>query len=410
MKDTTASTSMHSMHCVFLEDASLEEIETYYDVTSIQVKNDLDHPIQPYKGVYACTRFEIGDQVFRECPLVAMQHSDSARTMMNCHECLGFVGTSIDDQLVHYMKQMEIQEQAGGRLNKEVERDGVVLCPECEQVWYCSEACRDASWKRHHSLMCPGLSHDGKEWWDSFYEHASSTNEIFILAGKAMSIVLLDAYSKLEHMSPMESLLDAWRPFKMGYKKKWWDSVALPGDVDPQEEEQFRADLKELANDSFTLYSHAVELGHPNVYSTCIEFIHLDIWGSLIGMFELNNLSILGAGPCNIFPCDDEHIKAILQDDEAVEEFMDAIVEGTGFYRVHSCMNHSCEPNCRVMLPETRAEYNTAIIQAIRPIDPGTELTVSYIEEDEPYDVRQEQLRDYGFECMCSKCTSCKKV
>eukprot|EP00889_Picochlorum_renovo_P002654 jgi/Picre1/29684/NNA_005067.t1 len=33
-----------------------------------------------------------------------------------------------------------------------------------------------------------------------------------------------------------------------------------------------------------------------------------------------------------------------------------------------------------------------------------TELTVSYIDENEDYEERQKQLQDYGFECTCAKC------
>lgn len=422
MEEASTSAPASDMHLIFLEDATPPEVETYYHngASTVRVMNDPNHPIQPYKGVFASRRFEVGDEIFRESPLVAMLHLAGARTMLNCHECLGFVGESIDDQMEYFIahtqdeihpekeKKKEKEEQENKNKKKGLEKRGCgVSCTGgCDEVVYCSEACRDASWKRHHSLMCSGIDHHGKEWWEAFYEHAQNTNDIFILAAKAMSMVLLDAYDRImnHNVSPREGLVEAWKPFKMGYKKRWWESVALPSDVDPGEEDQFRADLKEIANDSFTLYSHAVELGHPDVYSTCRDIIHIDIWGSLIGMFELNNLSIIGPGPCSIFECDQDHIEQVIQSESLVEEFTDAIVEGTGFFRLHSCMNHSCEPNCRAMLPETNSEYNKAIIQAIKPIDPGTELTVSYIDEDEPYDVRREQLQDYGFVCLCPKC------
>jgi hypothetical protein len=47
---------------------------------------------------------------------------------------------------------------------------------------------------------------------------------------------------------------------------------------------------------------------------------------------------------------------------------------------------------------------NAAIIQTLKRVSAGTELTVSYIDENEDYEERQKQLQDYGFECTCAKC------
>ncbi|RWW34895.1 hypothetical protein GW17_00000311 [Ensete ventricosum] len=56
----------------------------------------------------------------------------------------------------------------------------------------------------------------------------------------------------------------------------------------------------------------------------------------------------------------------------------------TGFYPLQSCMNHSCCPNAKAFK--------------------GDEITISYIDEDLPYDERQALLADYGFRCMCQRC------
>ena len=72
---------------------------------------------------------------------------------------------------------------------------------------------------------------------------------------------------------------------------------------------------------------------------------------------------------------------------------------------MHSCFNHSCDPNCRVLVPRDDTENSKAIVQTVRDVEEGEELTFSYLEDEtEPYQVRQEQLRDYGFECRCPKC------
>lgn len=33
------------------------------------------------------------------------------------------------------------------------------------------------------------------------------------------------------------------------------------------------------------------------------------------------------------------------------------------------------------------------------------QVTISYIDEDLPYEERQAQLADYGFKCRCPKCS-----
>jgi hypothetical protein len=41
--------------------------------------------------------------------------------------------------------------------------------------------------------------------------------------------------------------MEAWKPLSMGYKKRWWDSVALPEDVDSCDEDTFRQQIRDLA-------------------------------------------------------------------------------------------------------------------------------------------------------------------
>ena len=72
-------------------------------------------------------------------------------------------------------------------------------------------------------------------------------------------------------------------------------------------------------------------------------------------------------------------------------------------------MNHSCDPNCAARKGDADAD-DSAMLYALRPIQPGEELTISYIEErDEdgqllPAEERRGLLRDYGFECGCPLC------
>jgi len=116
-----------------------------------------------------------------------------------------------------------------------------------------------------------------------------------------------------------------------------------------------------LATDSLTLLSHAFELGHKALFTTYGALLDLRIWGSIIGMFELNNLGVTAQGPVN-FELQDAARTAVSSILERVlktqaragnkDEWEDIwALEGNGFYVLHSCINHSCRPNCKVGLP-----------------------------------------------------------
>jgi hypothetical protein len=68
-------------------------------------------------------------------------------------------------------------------------------------------------------------------------------------------------------------------------------------------------------------------------------------------------------------------------------------------------MNHSCSPNV-VILYRTHewGEPLVAHVVALRDIEEGEELCISYIDADIPYEARREALANYGFSCNCIKC------
>lgn len=77
--------------------------------------------------------------------------------------------------------------------------------------------------------------------------------------------------------------------------------------------------------------------------------------------------------------------------------------EGTAFFPLQSCMNHSCRPNAKAFKRDEDKDGHAVII-ALRPISKDEEITIAYIDEDLPYEERQAQLADYGFTCTCLKC------
>ena len=107
------------------------------------------------------------------------------------------------------------------------------------------------------------------------------------------------------------------------------------------------------------------------------------------------------------------------KDEESPGDSLDALfmpLDGTSMFRTTCKMNHSCEPNVIV-----RYKYSCPgggrfsrwgkdfplVVQcvALREIERGEELCISYIANDAVFQERQQDLSNYGFQCECSKCS-----
>ncbi|KAI0419189.1 hypothetical protein F5X98DRAFT_335466 [Xylaria grammica] len=67
-----------------------------------------------------------------------------------------------------------------------------------------------------------------------------------------------------------------------------------------------------------------------------------------------------------------------------------------------SVLNHDCRPNLAFFIDQNLTHYT----HAVRDVEPGEELTISYIDGLQIRSVRQERTRNsLGFSCACSHCT-----
>lgn len=458
-----------------------EQLITTRKCLGIKVKSNAEYG----KGVYADLDFQQGDLVLKDQMLFGVQHSSNKIDCFVCSFCYRFIssiehqigrklylqslgvstnhecgqGTSSviandlngfdssnDEAFSDIVDRQNLGECASSSsvkiplpkevvnslmheelvlpYSKEFSQPSVIPCPGgCSEGYYCSKLCMEADWEMFHSLLCTGteLKSRRKEALLAFIEHANETNDIFLLAAKAIISTILK-YRKLKAAKPKEQekyacsevsgncdyrmLLQAWKPILMGYKRRWWDCMALPDDVDSCDEAAFRMQIRQLAFTSLELLKEAI------FDKECELLFSLEIYGNLIGMFELNNLDLVVASPVedyflyvNELP-ESEKKKAeqvtqpllyALGDDYSV------CCQGTAFFPLQSCMNHSCLPNAKAFKREEDRDGQATII-ALRPIQKGEEITISYIDEDLPLEERQASLADYGFSCRCPKC------
>ncbi|CAG9466653.1 unnamed protein product [Pedinophyceae sp. YPF-701] len=75
---------------------------------------------------------------------------------------------------------------------------------------------------------------------------------------------------------------------------------------------------------------------------------------------------------------------------------------GSAVFFLPSFFNHECEPNVDVQFPEGGAPIR---LVTRRSVEPGEELTITYIDSRAPAAVRRDALmRGYGFRCACWAC------
>ncbi|CAK9315588.1 unnamed protein product [Citrullus colocynthis] len=436
------------------------------------------------KGVFADAAFREGDLVLKDQMFVGSQHTSNKMDCLVCSFCFRFVGSielqigrklyfqdlgvstnhqcdmepsspvsedcmeteSDDDQEIalgnnESMGGCSSSNSKGADLPKglvESLMNGGLSLPHssefrmppaipcsggCGEAFYCSKLCAEADWEAFHSLLCTGAKTEPsrREALLKFIQHANDTNDIFLLAAKAISSTILK-YKKLklacsgEQMKygtfpvlnnvDLSILLEAWKPISMGQKRRWWDCIALPDDVEPSNEVAFRMQIREMAFTSLQLLKEAIfDMG-------CEPLFSLEIYGHIIGMFELNNLDLVVVSPVEDYFLYIDELSSPYKEkaEEITRPLLDALgdsysicCQGTAFFPLQSCMNHSCYPNAKAFKREEDRDGQATII-ALRPIHPGEEVTISYIDEDLPFNQRRALLADYGFECRCPKC------
>ena len=76
--------------------------------------------------------------------------------------------------------------------------------------------------------------------------------------------------------------------------------------------------------------------------------------------------------------------------------------QGSAVFLLGSLFNHSCTPNVDVTWPRNNAH---AVFVANTDIPKHTELSISYIDQDQPTKARKQILAaSYGFNCTCPRC------
>lgn len=356
------------------------------------------------KGLFATKALNQGHEIFNERPYVALQHSCNKEFIKGCESCFRVTGTT--------REQMEELLQAGDDAELFNYPDSVpkhsstrVSRCECGAV-YCCHECKTQAFDEYHRLICPG-----KNQTDSvlalFLNHCYGTNEIFHLAAIAIAKIMSNFLNS-------NDLMQATKPVDMFCKLPWWDVVSeAPED---QNVEEYRAIFRELLADTVLLFREAMieqlerlfdQETATQVLKDCDELLSIEFFGKIVGMFELNNIGMQIPHPLNdlinekndLGPFVQQIKEIFISDDENCDQIF-PIIDGTALFRLICTMNHSCDPNCTVVY---RPDGQATVV-ALRDIAQDEEICISYIDIDQDFQTRQEELQEYQFTCECLRC------
>jgi hypothetical protein len=94
-------------------------------------------------------------------------------------------------------------------------------------------------------------------------------------------------------------------------------------------------------------------------------------------------------------------------DDRITTNYFDLSLSGESLSELFpeiAMINHDCRPNAAYFFDE---ESMTQYVHAIRPIYPGEEITITYINNEVARERRMKRLRtNWGFNCACSACSA----
>ncbi|KAH9578183.1 SET domain [Trypanosoma melophagium] len=303
----------------------------------------------------------------------------------------------------------------------------------CTMV-FCSVRCREAAWSRFHFAGCQGrMTEEQKKAYNKFIKHnwehkGVNYSDTVFLAFRflCMTITNIRLHKKplgIAYKSVSQLIKAPLSLFQFSYLL----SDDAPNDQDEEVQLRKRWELfQKLREQSVPsqgddateeFLSFGIELVDKILQFTEEErsCFTSSTWSELLGAVLLNGQE---RSPPSNYDYLKEVVRGMPGGLAAMNAFEEQVQEagvdpqqlhyssrGQGIYTIGCLFNHSCEPNLQVLYSCVNDE--TLTVEAIRDIEPGEELLISYIDESLPYPDRQQQLYEhYLFTCRCPKCES----
>ncbi|XP_063381431.1 histone-lysine N-trimethyltransferase SMYD5 [Cydia fagiglandana] len=348
------------------------------------------------KAMFSTKNYEPGDIILEEDPLVSCQFAwNAAYKYIACDHC---------------MRPLETPEQNVRRLSANPDMvlphpdcydmclDNITSCDQCG-AYYCSESCRQQAYAKYHRTIC--------------YDPNDLQHPI---------VVLLEAWKPLHYPPETTSIMLLVRI--LAYIQQSSDPSLAVATIKQfchrtmNEDEEI---MHKLLGDQFVDQLNMLRELTANVVNgdAVQEFLTPDGFCSLMALVGTNGQGI-GTSPLAMWV--NSVVELTLSDDERrqldlfltrmydkVQEESGSFLntEGSGLFKLQSACNHNCAPNAESTFPYGNHRLQ---LKAIKPIRPGEEICISYLDEcflQRSRHSRQKELaQNYLFVCDCHRCLS----
>ncbi|KAI9139617.1 hypothetical protein BKA69DRAFT_1084911 [Paraphysoderma sedebokerense] len=331
------------------------------------------------RGVIATADFKGGDVILEDDPIVCDQYLYNKDYFPACSHCLRSLETA--SQMARRLAGYDSEPQLYAADHLKVYPR--ISCDSCSREIYCSEQCKSAAWVQYHSILClghnPPMNHPLsllEQEWKSFH-YPPETASIMIIP-KIIATVI----SNLNKGLSIDESLSPFANFKKDYRNQ--ELNILHKFLDEKFQERITK-LQMLVKEA--LWDERVpELFEMEGFKSLFCLICLNAQGIGTSSFEQYERHVLSLNTSTSLPDSEKDILSIALSEidsiradieETSGEFTHA--EGSGLYPIHSCLNHSCEPNAEIRFGNGNSRLE---VVAIRDVKEGEEITISYISFD----------------------------
>lgn len=413
--------------------------------------------VLPSKGLFARHRINAGQRVLVEAPLVAAPHfarTDAFQEWLS-RKADPSTATRVlhEDVCAYCLKSLVGPAMAlppPDRDNSDyalplVERKTPVFwptappreCGGCQSMrqhgayehHYCSPTCEQHGRAEYHDRLCP--SRDPSHPFTTYQRIARELENPFLIQVARLYPVTLRAFDSIQRAKPTSDFGELWQLSPLSKFAGSYEVVPLFEGVDMARAKRFIYEGEGVSLLKEALYKddRYDRLFTPETFAWVYNIVQMNC--SAIrpkSPWEVYVSNVQKIRPTQTLEVVVGHImnlaelfarKYELSEEERSLTIFHLLSRstGNGLYVLHSCMNHSCEPNIEVHNEETNANVH---LVAKRPIEPDEELSIDYagfrsakwqLRSGHPpgglprRDERQRFLHStFGFTCFCPKC------
>ncbi|KAK3579490.1 hypothetical protein CHS0354_028308 [Potamilus streckersoni] len=335
-----------------------------------------------------------GQTFFQDCPVILSQTLDSVAIPAcgHCAKCLMRPEHYFESELL--LTDNELKEA----VKRYWPIREIIYCSHCDRMKYCSEKCKNESWKKYHKVICS--SNNGYS--DALYKVCDEYSTVASLGSKMWSGVWNASYSPMIMAHIWASIIcEASR------------LAEASGNLKPTDAQWA---LSQAPYRRFIAYGSSSQTKIiPKMFKIMQDIFHNLSEGRRYTITEREFDGRYFQATCNVQAFSDfnppfkSFINAIRTNRKykrieslCTEEPREATF--AGLFPLHACLNHSCINNVEVLDGMVDGKPGVTV-RARMNVKPGDELFTTYIDSRMPKRERRAWLfRAYNFWCNCLRC------